>query len=423
MQLVAVGLNNQHLKNIYSNEYITIDFNNNTLDIPRNADLNIPLYLSFEMKNNITLEEFNDLLIDAKVNLIVGNRKLYTIDLVFLSKLNPIKKVNNKFLVTLPFNFLLGHLNLVGLQFQQVTINVTINMENIEKISGIFEYIYMDSNERKDYASKYIYQKNLALRKINDVEVNYVNGNFNYKLDLKTNYGLGIFICLENQTENIEIKIDDKIYNFKDCEIINNNLVYFSFNNLGYKDKKNFIVETGKINEIIISLNNSNAKFYILKTSYINYNSGMLFPFHDIYGPNILNVKDENMKYNMHIEMMNKQIEINEINGMKVCNFIGKKVTNQLIGSSYYYKNFKIYRFCNCTMETNIQIPDFIEIIIMENTYSDLINLPYSIKEIWLINSIEQTNIPITLNKLRLFGKYDLDKMKIPFGCEVEYEE
>ena len=115
MQLVAIGVKDQHLKNKYSNEYITIDFNNNTfdfnnntLDIPRNADLNIPLYLSFEMKNNITLEEFNNLLIDAKVNLIVGNRKSYTIDLEFLSKLNPIKKVNDKFLVTLPFNFLLG---------------------------------------------------------------------------------------------------------------------------------------------------------------------------------------------------------------------------------------------------------------------------------------------------------------------------
>jgi len=70
MQLVAIGAQNQHLKNIYSNEYITIDFNNNTLDIPRNADLNIPLYLSFEMKNNITLEEFNDLLIDAIENCI-----------------------------------------------------------------------------------------------------------------------------------------------------------------------------------------------------------------------------------------------------------------------------------------------------------------------------------------------------------------
>lgn len=281
----------------------------------------------------------------------------------------------------------------------------------------------MDSDERRKYASKYIYQKNLALRKINDVEVNYVNGNFNYNLDLKTNDGLGIFICLENQTENIQINIDEKIYKFNDFQIINNNIVYFSFNNLGYKDKKNFIVETAKVNNITISLENPNAKFYILKTSYINYNSGMLFPFYDIYGPNILKIKDENIKYNMCIEMLDKQIEINEIYGMKVCNFIDKKVTNQLIGSSYYYGNFKIYRFCNCTMETNIQIPDFIEIIIMENTNFDLINLPYSLKEIWLINSTEQTNIPITLNKLRLFGKYDLDKMKIPFGCEVEYEE
>ncbi len=271
--------------------------------------------------------------------------------------------------------------------------------------------------------SRYIYQKNLALRKINDVVLNNVDDNYYYNINLKTSNALGIFICLEKQTENIEITLDDKIYNFNDCEIINNNLVYFSFNNLSYKDKKNFIVETEKINNITISLENPNAKFHILKTSFINYNSGMLFPFYDIYGSNILNIKDENIKYNIYIEMMDGPIQINEITGMKVCNFIDKKVTNEQIASSYYLDNFKIYRFCNCTMETNIEIPDFIEIIIMENTRSDLINLPYSIKEIWLINSTEQTNIPITLNKLRLFGKYDLDKMKIPFGCEVEYEE
>ena len=427
MQLIAIGLKDQHLKNKYSNEYVTIQFNNDILVIPRNADLNIPLYLSFEMKDNITLEEFNELLIDAKVNLKVGNIKLYTIDLEFLSRLNPIKKLNGKvnnsfFLVTLPFNFLLGHLNLVALPFNSVTINVTINMEYIQEISGIFEYIYIDSNERKNYANKYIYQKILNLRKINDDEVNVVNGNYN--LDLKTSNGLGIFICLEKQTENIEITIDDKIYNFNDCKIINGNLIYFSFNNLDYKDKKNLLVKTEKINNITISLDNSNAKFYIVKTSFINYNSGILLPFYDIYGPNILNIKDEIMKFNMNIKMMDKAIEINEIYGMKVCNFIGKKVTNELlINSSYYLSQFKIVRFCNCTIELNTQIPDFVEIIIMENTRSDLTNLSYSLKELWLINSIEQTNIPITLNKLRLFGNYHLDKMKIPFGCEVEYEE
>jgi hypothetical protein len=165
MQLVAVGLKNQHLQNIYSNEYTTIDFNNNTLNIPRNADLNIPLYLSFEMKNNITLEEFNELLIDEEVNFIVGNRKLYTIDLEFLSKLNPIKKVNDKFLVTLPFNLLLGHLNLVGLQFQHVAIHVTIFMKNIEKISGIFEYIYLDSYEKKRLCVQIYLSKKFSFEK------------------------------------------------------------------------------------------------------------------------------------------------------------------------------------------------------------------------------------------------------------------
>lgn len=421
MQLVAVGISNQHLTNKYSNEYVTLDFTDDTLVILRNADLNIPLYLSFKMKENITLEEFNELLIDAKVNMKVGNIKLYTIDLEFLSKLNPIKKVNNSFIVTLPFNFLLGHLNLVGLVFNYVIINVKINMENIEQISGIFENIYMDTNERQEYAYKNIYQKILNLKKINYNNVNNINGN--YDLDLKTSDGLGIFICLDKPIENIQITINDKIYNFNDCQIINGELIYFSFNKLDYKEKKNFLVKTEKINNIAISLDNSNAKFYILKTSFINYNSGMLFPFYDIYGSNVLNIKDDNFKYNMYIEMMDKAIEINKIYGMNVCNFIGKKVTNEIINSSYYFGNFKIFRFCDCTIELNTQIPDFVEIIIMENTHSDLTNLSYSLKELWLINSIEQSNIPITLNKLRLFGNYNLDKMKIPFGCEVEYEE
>lgn len=424
LQLVAVGEIDKCFPNKYSNDYDTIDFNNDTLTIQRFPDLAVPLYLSFEMKDDKTLEEFNDLLIEAKVNLIVFNRKLYTIDLEFLSKLNPIKKVNNSFLVTLPFNFLLGHLNLVSLLNHQVTINVSINMMHIKKIAGIFEFIFLNILERRDYF-KIIYQKILNLRKINDFEQNCLNGNYYYNLDCKTNNALGTFICLEKKTENIQIKIDDKTYYFNDCQKINDNLVYFSFNNLDYKDKKNLLVKTEKINKITISLDDSNAKFYILKTSCIYYNYGILIPYHDIYGPNILNFKDEKIKYNMHIKIMDNIIKINEINGMKVCNFIGKNVTNEIIKSSYYFDYFdyfKIFRFCNCKIEMNIEIPDSIEIIIMENSYFDLTNLPYSVKELWLIYSAEQTNIPITLNKLRLFGNYNLEKMKIPFDCEVEYE-
>ena len=44
MQLAAIGLQHINHKNRYALEYVSLEFHDNTLVIPRNADLCIPLH-------------------------------------------------------------------------------------------------------------------------------------------------------------------------------------------------------------------------------------------------------------------------------------------------------------------------------------------------------------------------------------------
>ena len=108
---------------------------------------------------------------------------------------------------------------------------------------------------------------------------------------------------------------------------------------------------------------------------------------------------------------------INWINNKKVHYFIEQNVNQELINSCE--KDIEIIRIFNSTIDTNIKFPENITIIILEFCKIDLLNLDNYVKEIWLINSRNQTNLPIGLEKLKIYDNFG-NKMKIPYDCVLE---
>lgn len=428
MQLVAVGNQNQSFNNMYCVDYLTHDFNYNSLKILRNGDLCIPLYLSFEMKRDMDVNQFYEIISKSQIKLSLGSYECLNIELSFLSKLNPIKKVNDLFIIKLPFDLLIGHLALISLSFISADLIIDIETEkrsHIERITGMFEYIYQDTKERSVFAQHYIYQKILVINSSNYNQIK-SNDNLNYSdyiIDFEEPIDkIGIFIEADQEINSLNILFNDKKYGLSDCSIINYNLVYFSFNNLEYNDKENLSIELTTIQNLVISSQVSNLKFRLIQTKVIHYHSGFLFPYSDIYKKyNFCNFK-QNLDYNMYTKIVSVPVLINEFFGKKVYDFIKKNINDVLINTTLNTDpTISIVRFFDCTISTYFELPPNINIIIFEKCDFDLTNMSCNVSEVWLINSKEQSNLPYGLQKLRLFGKYDVEYMKIPFGCEIEY--
>jgi hypothetical protein len=428
LQLVAVGMQNANHKNRYCAEYLPIEFDSNSLQITRNADLCIPLHLSFEMKKDMGINEFYELISDAQIKLLIGTNHNLNIGLGFLSKLNPIKKVNNSFIIKLPFDFLVGHIALISLSYTLSKLIINIDpgkREQIERITGIFEYIYQDIEERKVFATNNIYQKILVIsspcygEKKSIIDSNY--SDYIIDFDRATNK-IGIFIESEQEINSLNILFNDKNYGLLDCNIINDNLVYFSFNNLEYNDKNNLSIELVSINNLLISSQIPDLKLQFMETKIINYNFGLLYLYSEIYNNYNFHNFQENIKYNMCNKIVSVPILIKELFNIKVYDFIKENITNELINNAMATNpSISIIRFFDCTISTDVELPNNINIVILENCNVDLTNLSYDVSEIWLINSQVQTNLPFGLQKLRLYGTYDIESMKIPFGCTIEY--
>jgi hypothetical protein len=238
-------------------------------------------------------------------------------------------------------------------------------------------------------------------------------------------------------------------------------MLYFSFYGINYKNEENFLVKNTSVNDLNICIKpNVNVRFYILKNNYINYNSGFI----TFYGFNVNYNMTQNINndFNMHKHIFDATGKILDIDNKKVFNIINDKIDSKSelqdskknscidnwtkIFKKILYLNidlqdelqdeledklqdelqdYQIIRFVDCKEifknPKYFTIPEHIEIVILEKISVDIINLPSTIKELWLINTVDQTNLPYNLQKLRLYNytnqKYN---MKIPFGCIVE---
>ena len=425
MQLAAIGAQNYALKNkdIYSTEYYTMKFQNNKLEILRNADLCIPLHIIIKMKNEMDSGVFSTLISNSSLKFFINGLLFIDLGLTFLIKLNPIKKVNDSFIIKLPIDILIGHISQVSLSCSMCNIKLDTECKEIDEISGLFEWILQDSAERRKYAQKIIYQKILYIKFITSVKNNDKNDSYNYRINFDNEPNkLGFFIESENKIKTLDILLENKSYALKNCSVINDKLLYLSFNNLTYENKQNLSVTPIKImNIVVVNSMSDDLKFYSHSCNIVNYRNGHMYQFSQIYSNyDLCNCKND-VKYNMYKNIMDESIVINEIKNKKVCNFQNTNVNNYSIQHIMNDVSFSIIRLVKCTVDLDLLLPPHINTIILENCKTDFTNIPYHINKVWLIRSAQQTNLPVGLKKLRLFGDYDVKNMKLPFNCEVEY--
>lgn len=424
MQLAAFGAMDSFFGDKYATNYNLLKFVKNELTISRSADLCIPLDIIFIMKHKMDTKNFIALVSNSFFKLFLNGVLFFELSFSFLMKLSPVKKVNDSFIIKLPLNILIGYVSMISLGNVSCVIKVDTNCNKIDEISGLFEYIYQDSKERQTYAQLHFYQKIFDILFIKSTKYNFIKDHYIYQIDYDDMANkLGFFIESEQTMEYINILFEKKSYLLTNCEIINDNLLYFSFNGLTHNNNKIFSVPTIKINNsLIISSTSNNLKFYSHHSNIIKYSSGHVFPFSKIYGNFDICDNQNNTKYNMCKKITDKPIVISEITNMKVHNFINEQVNHHSIKENIMKDtNISIIRFVDCTIDFSVKLPSQIKIIIFEDCKIDFSNVTNSVVEIWLINSQQQTNLPIGLKKLRLFGSYDITTIKIPFDCEIEY--
>ena len=425
IQLCAYGEMNANFKNLYSSDYVTYNLNDNKnhsyLTILRNADLCIPLYLSFTTTKELTSEEFMACLNNMNVTLEFGTYQLYKINLALLAKMNPIKKVNSNYILKLPFNYLMGKILLISLSFCCVKLTVENKHNDIDIISTVLEYVYLDTSDRGFFARNIIYQNMFDIRRLCINEF-YENKRYSYDIDFNEHQNkLGLFIeSSNNKIEDLKIHYNDKVYSITDCEIINDKLVYFSFVGLKFLDKNNRYKDFVKIGKIIVSSKTSNINFYEFTTETICYINCLLNLFSQIHNKYSLFINNK-PDYNMNISLTNQVKLMDELLNKKVYNFYNKTIKKNDL-KNVNLENCVI-QFYACTLSSDTIIPDNVSHIIFENCAKEFTNIPSTVTELWLIHTYGVTNFPFSLEKLKLCGKYNLDDIKVPFGCKLEYIE
>jgi hypothetical protein len=249
IQLVACGSLNIDFQ-LKACTYSKRDFIDGQYFLERFSDLAIPTHLCFSTNIKINIDKFIDILENMSIEIIFGDKVVYNINMSLISKINQIKLVNDQFILKLPFDFLLGYINIVSLSVNYVKIKIQGIHEIINKVSGIFEFVLIETSKRYLYARNYLYYCIFNIKKIQNVLFEKEKNNYIVNFDKKKNK-LGLFIeSIDHKIDSLEIDYNNKIFLLNNCEIINDKLCYFSFNGSDYKnDKKNrSVVQINKLN-------------------------------------------------------------------------------------------------------------------------------------------------------------------------------
>jgi len=418
MQLAShcdIKLNNMR----FSNSYEKINFDENILKINNDMDLVVPLYIIFEMDNIQNKEEFIKNMENSIITISLGYLILLEIDINFLTKLNPIKIINNNFIIKLPIDILIGTISCITMPFSAYQIKIVCEYNKIKNIFAIVEKIFLDMNERNIYMSNNIIQKKLLIKNMHTTNFNKEYNDYKYEITFDDiNNKLGFFIKSEDNINLINICVENKLYSLNNCQIISDKLIFFSFYNLKYNDIKNKLINLINNNKTVyINSNISELKFYSYTFNIISYSNGSanLYSIYNDYYEIYFNY----IKYNSCINISAKIPFLFLIKNIKVHNFI-----NEYIDQNTYNncgKDIKILRLFNSSFSSKLLINDNITTLILENCKTEITNIPFNIKEIWLINSVQQTNLPIGLEKLKIYNGDNNEKIKIPYGCQIEY--
>jgi len=207
----------------------------------------IPQYLIFNLKSNISINDFINCLEMSNFKLLFGNNIIVNNLLSLYSNLNPLKIIKNTIIITIPYNMTFGSIYLLKLQYDEVLIE--LNISNC--INSIIDNVQLAC------------------------ELTYLNEN-NYRFDMASS-PYEIFI---QEFETLIVKLDTSHKEIKQT--------------LEFEaSSKGLFIECNNISNI------SNIKLKLNCKEKFNYNSLMLQLYTVIISPNLLYIPfDSNIKYN-----------------------------------------------------------------------------------------------------------------------------
>lgn len=305
MALLQLIANDGHLGNVsinLANDYIKYNIifkeNEQSYNIPKNhinGDI-ISLEYFYFMDNNLTMNEFKNIIKNCSCELRIGINKIQIFDFNILIELNPIQKIGNTFVIKIP-NFLIPYLIVIALQYSEITLCFNL-IHQFENISLLCKITYHEHKNRINYA-----------RNMHEIIIQnlYKSGEFiGNATDTITLHGKlltkGLFVIGQiNNIQNITICINkhirlnyDSIILNSIAHIISDNMFYISFE--GSKNYTSLSNESligalhlSRINEITMSItleeiNISKYEIYFISTNVMKYTGGYAINrYNDIY--------------------------------------------------------------------------------------------------------------------------------------------
>jgi hypothetical protein len=250
-QLVAHGPQNNDFNNKIVNQNVNLSLDRNNqgfrLVLPRNGDTFFYKYLAFEFQNNISENDFNNIIKNAYFELKIGGCTIIKNKLSFFTLVDPIKIKNNKVIITLPMDYFMNEIYLIKVQYNEITININ-DIENINLINNCAlygTYRFYDNPERQQIAQQ---EKDILIQNLQSKYIVLEDPVTEIKMRLCFNHICrGYFI--EGPINNLsQIKLfvnaherlhyDDLMVDLF-CKKISDNLIYLPLdNNFNFTDFK-----------------------------------------------------------------------------------------------------------------------------------------------------------------------------------------
>lgn len=268
-QLVAHHLNCNYFISTYVDRLISTEiselfFNGNTTEtqIQRTSDIITFKHLEIHTNDdNMTIEDFKLLILDGSLELFVYNSDMidpanptipfnnranqhekYTLITYYfdlLTELEAVRKINNAFIIQIPFEQTIGELVLIAMQYQNIHARINFpNGHNVKSFKLFYQNIYLDTEERKFLASNLIKSSTHYFNLISKYDVASITDTINtintanvmnktLQINLSPKYlPKGYFIKGDiSKIKNITFEKNNDDYNKK---IISSNLLYVS---------------------------------------------------------------------------------------------------------------------------------------------------------------------------------------------------
>ena len=277
-----------------SHEMVTEDMHkmNNTTysaEIHRNADKISVTHIIFKLHNpDMSIGEFKERLNDSLFTVAFNSTIVYQYHLSFLSEIENVVKIGTDIVIKLP-NYLIREFILISMQYTGVKISIdNINTELFDNVRVMKEYLYQDSEERRETAQvgheQFIQQ--IQTHKVScDVEGVSENNSITKVNHLSFNQVVkGYFIECDklNNLDNVSLSYNDiDRFNYGRNELndigikVSNNLLYLPFS-------PNQHYNISNMNSFQGGSNHSNIDSIKLRTTFSDVQNSFDFKIHAI---------------------------------------------------------------------------------------------------------------------------------------------